>query len=170
MIAEVEPGGPADRAGLRPGDVILRIDQTEIVHSGELPRTVGRHGPGSKVKVEYVRERATRTVEVTLDELKDERTGRADSAPAGPSARSPSEIGAGLADVPGQGAVVERVSPGGPADGKLEPGDVIVEVNRAPVSRAADVAKQIAATPAGRPILLKTKRENVTHFVAIERR
>jgi hypothetical protein len=42
-------------------------------------------------------------------------------------------------------------------------------VNRAPVSRAGDVAKQVAASPAGRPILFKIKRENITRFVALER-
>jgi S1-C subfamily serine protease len=66
--------------------------------------------------------------------------------------------------------VVEQIVPGSPADGKLEPGDVILEVNRSTVSRATDVAKQVVATPVGKPILLKTRRENVTRFVAIERR
>jgi S1-C subfamily serine protease len=47
---------------------------------------------------------------------------------------------------------------------------VILEVNRAIVSRATDVGKHVAATPPGKPILLKTRRENVTRFVAIERR
>jgi serine protease Do len=172
MVAEVEPGGPADRAGLRAGDLIVRVDQTEIAHSGELPRTVAKHAPGSKVKVEYVRERAQRTVDVTLDELRDERAGRAppESAPQGRPTKAPSEFGVSLVDVPGQGVVVESVQPGGPADGKLERGDVIVEINRTPVSHAADAAKQVAASPAGRPVLFKTKRENVTRFVAIERR
>jgi serine protease Do len=171
MIAEVEPGGPADRAGLKPGDLIVRVDQTEILHSGELPRTVARHAPGSKVKVEYLRERTQRTIEVTLDELREERVGRSEQAPQGSPAKAPpTEFGVSLVDVPGQGVVVDHVLSGGPADGKLEHGDVIVEVNHAPVSRAADVAKHVAASPAGKPVLFKTKRENVTRFVAIERR
>jgi len=170
MVAEVEPGGPADRAGLKPGDLVVRIDQTEIAHAGELARVVARHAPGSRVKVEYVRERGPHTVDVTLDELRDEQ--RPDAAPpsSGASSKSTSGLGVHLVDVPGQGVVVEQIVPGSPADGKLEPGDVILEVNRANVSRATDVAKQVVATPAGKPILLKTRRENVTRFVAIERR
>jgi serine protease Do len=170
MVAEVEPGGPADRAGLRAGDLIIKVDQTEIVHSGELPRTVARHAPGSKVKVEYLRDKGARTVDVTLDELRDERTGRAESAPPGAAPKAPTDFGVALVDVPGQGVVVDHVVPGGTADGKLEHGDVIVEVNRTPVSHAADVVKQVAAAPAGRPVLFKIKRENITRFVAIERR
>jgi serine protease Do len=173
MVAEVEPGGPADRAGLRAGDLIIKVDQTEILHSGELPRTVARHAPGSKVKVEYVRDRGPRTVDVTLDELRDERTGRVQDntqpAPGAPP-KSPTDFGVALVDVPGQGVAVDHVVPGGPADGKLERGDVIVEVNRTPISRTGDVLKQVAASPAGRPVLFKIKRENVTRFVAIERR
>jgi serine protease Do len=170
LVAEVEPGGPADRAGLKPGDVIVKVDQTEIVHSAELPRTVAKHAPGSKVKVEYVRERQTRTVDVALDELREEKAARSENAPPGSAPKGSAELGAQVVDVPGQGAVVEHVDPGTPADGKLERGDVIVEVNHVPVSRAADVAKQVAASPAGKPILFKTKRENVTRFVAVERR
>jgi serine protease Do len=170
LVGDVESGGPADRAGIRPGDLILRIDQTEIGRSEDLPRTVARHAPGSKVKVELMRERAARTVEITLDELREEGGARSSGAPSVPGSKAPTDFGVQLSDVPGEGAVVTRVLPGGPADGALEHGDVILEVNRVPVARASDVQKQVAAAPAGKPILLKIKREDKTRFVAIERR
>jgi S1-C subfamily serine protease len=126
------------------------------------------------VKVELLRDRGTRDVDVTLDELRDERTPRSESAPAGaapvgPGSKSPADLGARLVEMPGHGVVVDRVVPGGPADGQLEPGDIIVEVNRNSVTRAADVGRLVAQAPSGRPILLKIKRENVTRFVAIDR-
>src|SRR6266516_6422175 len=94
MVAEVEPGGPADRAGLKPGDLVVRIDQTEIAHAGELARVVARHAPGSRVKVEYVRERGPHTVDVTLDELRDEHIARPDAAPpSGPPPKSTADLG-----------------------------------------------------------------------------
>src|SRR5260370_14781418 len=113
MVAEVEPGGPADRAGLRAGDVILKVDRTEIAHSEELPRVVARHPPGSKVKVELLRDHGARTVDVTLDELRDERGPRtSEGAPPGAAPKAPGELGAHLLDVPSRRVVVERIVPG----------------------------------------------------------
>jgi serine protease Do len=168
LVAEVDPGGPADKAGIKAGDVILRVDQSPVTRAEDLPRVVARNRPGSKVKVEIRRERATRTVEVSLDEVRDEAP--APATPTGPGAAAPHGIGVQLSDVPGQGVVVGRVVAGSPADGELAPGDVIVEVNRAPVARAADVVARIGATPTGTPILFKVARQNKTRFVAIERR
>src|SRR5262249_51769517 len=84
LVGEVEPGGPADKGGLRAGDLILKVDQTEIARSEDLPRVVARHAPGSKVKVEFMRERAVRTAEFALDELRDETSARSPGAPSGP--------------------------------------------------------------------------------------
>ena len=170
LIAEVEPGGPADKAGIKAGDLILRLEQSAVTRAEDLPRIVARHKPGSKVKVEIRRERVTRTVEVNLDEIRDESGPPSPANPPAPGAAAPQGIGVQLSDVQGQGVVVGRVVPGSPADGELAPGDVIVEVNRAPVARAADVVARIAATPAGTPILFKVARQNKTRFVAIERR
>jgi len=169
LIGEVKPGSPAERAGLRAGDVILKVDQTDIMRSEELPRVVARHAPGSKVRLEFLRERAQRSVDVTLDEIQDEPSDPRAKAPSNQSSKGTrSDLGVQLSDSPG-GVVVAQVAPGGAADGQLEPGDVILEVNRTPVSRSADVARMIAGAPAGRSLLLKVKRNDTPRFVAIER-
>jgi serine protease Do len=170
LVAEVEPGGPADKAGIKPGDLVMRIDQAPVARAEDLPRIVARHQPGTKVKVEIRRERVTRTIEVSLDEVRDEQGGQSSGNAPAPGAATPKGIGVQLSDVAGQGAVVARVLAGSAADGELEPGDVIVEVNRTAVSNAADVASRIGATPPGTPILLKVTRQKKTRFVAIERR
>jgi serine protease Do len=169
LVGEVEPGGPADKAGIRAGDLIVRVDQTEIAHAEELPRLVARNAPGTRVKVDVVRERASRTFEVTLDELKDDVEPGSESQ-AAPGSKSQSDLGIALTEVPGQGVVVQRVQRGGPADGEIAPGDVVLEINQKPVARVADAARLLAATPAGRPVLLKIKHGGQTRFVAIERR
>jgi serine protease Do len=164
LVAEVEAGGAAAQVGVKPGDVIVRVDQTDVLHSSDLPRIVARHAPGSHVKLVVLRDGKETTFDVTLQELKDETAERtSDHLPSKPSLGI--ELGDGR-----EGAVVRDIRSGSPADGQLEQGDVIVEVNHTPVSSAADVAKQVEKTPAGTSVLFKVKRGDRTRFVAIERR
>lgn len=172
MVGQVEPGSPANHAGLKPGDLILKVDQTPIAHSDELPRVVASHAPGSKVRLEVLRDKATRAIELTLDALKDEDEsqspqggGRGGAGPA-----TPSSLGVGMADVAGQGVVVRSVAPGSPAEGVLAPGDIIVEVNRQAVQNAAQTARLAGAVPAGKAVLFKVVRDGQPRFVAVERR
>ncbi len=172
LVGQVEPGSPADHAGLKPGDLILKVDQTPIAHSDELPRVVASHAPGSKVRLEVLRDKATRAIELTLDALKDEDEsqspqggGRGGAGPA-----TPSSLGVGMADVAGQGVVVRSVAPGSPAEGVLAPGDIIVEVNRQAVQNAAQTARLAGAVPAGKAVLFKVVRDGQPRFVAVERR
>jgi serine protease Do len=170
LVGHVEAGGPSDRAGLRAGDVITKVDQVEIAHSEELPRVVARHPPATKVRVEYLRDRAPRAADIVLDELRDAESSSAPPSGGAPGPRTTSDLGIELTDVPGQGVVVAQVADGGPAAGELEPGDVILEVNRVAVQRAADVTRLIAASPAKQPVLFKVRHDQQVRFVAIERR
>jgi putative serine protease PepD len=69
MVAEVEPGQPADEAGLREGDVITRVDDTDIDDSAGLMAAVRANSPGDTVAVTYTRDGDEHTAEVTLGEL-----------------------------------------------------------------------------------------------------
>jgi serine protease Do len=167
LVGQVEAGSPAERAGLKAGDVILKVDQTPVLHNDELPRIVASHAPGSKVRVEVLRDKVTRSFDVTLDALKDEEEGQGSQSGA-PGPRAPASLGIGLSDVPGQGVVVRQIAPNSPAEGALAPGDVIVEVNHQAVQNAAQVARLLAG--GGRTILFKIVREGQPRFVAVERR
>ena len=134
LVADVEAGGPADKAGLKPGDLIVRVDQSPVARAEDLPRIVARYQPGSKVKVEIRRERVTRTVDVNLDEVRDESNTPASGGQPAPGAAAPKGIGAQLSDVAGQGVVVTRVVSGSAADGELEP-RCHRRINRTPVTR-----------------------------------
>jgi len=82
LVAEVQPGSPAARAGLKPGDVIVRFQGVDIHHPQELSRRVAATAPGSKVKLEVVASGARRTLEAAIGELKDEPPG-----PGGPTSQ-----------------------------------------------------------------------------------
>jgi serine protease Do len=173
LVGEVEKGGPGERAGLRPGDVITAVDGAPVVHSQELPRTVARHAPGSSLKLTVLHDKQQKTVNVTLDRLPDEPSSDDDAKSTEPDVAAPKsgELGVGLADAPGvAGAVVQRVNPNGAAHDALESGDVIVEVDKKPVKNAAEAAAAIRAAPTGQPLLLAVKREGHQRYVGIERK
>jgi serine protease Do len=171
LVAEVVPGGAADRAGVKSGDLIVAVDGTPVPSSEELPRIVARHAPGSNAKVEVLRGGNRHSIDIGLDELKDDAS-RADQKP---SLRSGTDAPAGLGIEVGESpnrkgeVVVGNVVPGSAADGQLMPGDVIVEVNHAAVRRPEDVVARAKSTPSGSPVLFKVKRDGKPRYVAIER-
>jgi serine protease Do len=171
LVAEVVPSGAADRAGIKSGDVIVSVDGTPVAHSEDLPRMVARHAPGSHARVEVLRNGKRQTIDIGLDELKDDEA-RADQKPSQrPSANAPAGLGIEIGESPNRKGevVVARVIPGSAADGRLEPGDVILEVNQNAVHRPEDVVARAKSTPSGSPVLMKIKRDGKSRYVAIER-
>ncbi len=169
LVEDVEQGSPAEKGGIRSGDVIVAVDGQDVPHSEDLPRLVARHVPGSQVKLAVVHDRQKRDVDITLAALKEEGE-HADSSPqtpnAGPADRS-SALGIGVAEEDGH-VVVARVAGDGPSDGKLRPGDVIEEVGGQRVTSAGDLANKVHAASAGKPILLRVKRGDQSQYVAID--
>jgi serine protease Do len=130
---------------------------------------VAPHHPGTQLKLGVLHDRQTRDVTVTLGALKEEAEHGAPSRHPQPGApTTQSALGIGVADEDGQ-AVVRRVDPDGPADGKLRPGDVIEEVDHQAVSGAGDLASKLRASPSDKPVLLRVRRGDQSRYVAIER-
>jgi serine protease Do len=73
LVADVQRGGAADRAGIRPNDVIVAVDGVEVHHATDLPRLVARRPPGSRARVDVLRGARRLPFEVTLDALKEQR-------------------------------------------------------------------------------------------------
>ena len=131
---------------------------------------VARHAPGSDAKVEVLRNGKRQAFNVTLDELKDEPV-RAEKAST-PGATVPEGLGIEIGASPNQRGevVVGRVVSGSPAEGKLQPGDVILEVNRSPVHRPEDVVGRVSGVRSGEPVLFKIQRDGKVRFAAVDRR
>ncbi len=166
LVEQVTPGGPADKGGLKSGDVITSVDGHDVASATELPRMVASHAPSSHIKLGVLRDKQKREFDVALEALNEEPTEKAErQSGAGNVERGP--LGLALSDDGGH-AVVERVAPDSAADGKLRRGDVIEEVNRKPVTSASDAIAQLRAAKDGRPVLLKVKRGAEERFMAIE--
>lgn len=165
LVSDVAPGGSADRAGIKQGDVIVSVNGTAIVHADELPRNVARNVPKSNIKVALVRNGKPMDVTASLDLLETDDDDKPPvRKPEPPSSSNQDRYGAELADMPGGGVRVDRVTD---PESELERGDIIVEVNNAPVldARAFDSAMNKVAP--GSAAFVKVKRGRVTRFVAI---
>ena len=170
LVESVEPGSPADKAGVKSGDVIVAIDGQDVPHSGDLPRMVARHAPGTAVKLTYLRDKDKRTVDMSLAALKDEADhgGEVEPGPSTGSADKSSALGIAIGEEDGH-VVVQRVAPGGPSDGKLRPGDVIEEIDHQAVTSGSDLAARVHAAPADKPVLLRVRHGDQSRYVAIPR-
>jgi serine protease Do len=171
LVSEVVPNGAAARAGIHAGEVVTAIDGTPIRHAEELPRRVASHQPGEQIKVTVVGNKKSRDVTAKLDSLTDDDDGASGAPKATPTkGRAPAptdRIGIKLSDAPnGAGVVVEDVSDDSEVK-DLHPGDVIVEVNGAPVQNTAALRAAFAKVKPGSAALAKVRRGKITQFAAI---
>jgi serine protease Do len=164
VVSQVESDSPGAKAGLKVGDVITQVDGHEVSDAGELQVEVGEKNPGTTVNLQVMRDGKSVTIPVTLEAMGSRDQSGKESADAG---KGKPRWGIGLADLtpeerqqlqaPGDlhGAVIQRVVPGSPADNAgLQPGDVIVEVDRKPVQNSADVQKALSSIPKGQDALV----------------
>jgi serine protease Do len=164
LVSDVVAGGSADRAGIRQGDVIVAVNGTTIVHADELPRNVARNVPRSNIKVSLVRAGKPMDVTASLDVLEgdDDKTPVRNPEPV--SSTNHNRFGAELSDMSGGGVRVDRVTD---PDSELERGDIIVEVNGAPVLDQRSFEVAVNKLPVGSSALLKVKRGRATRFAAM---
>jgi serine protease Do len=171
LVEDVESGSPADQAGIKAGDVILSVDGQDVPHSGDLPRMVAPHQPGTQVHVGVWHDRKLTDKSLTLVALRDEsaRNG-AETTPQGPAESAPASSSLGIAVAEAEGkVVVARVMSDGPADGKLQRGDVIEEMDHAAVTSGSDLVAKLKAAPLDRPVLLRVRHGDQARYVAIVR-
>jgi serine protease Do len=171
LVSTVEPGGPAEKAGIKPGDVILSYNGKPIDNSNQLPPLVAATKPGSKASVEVWRSGKKQTLNVAVGELKEEQVARA--KPAG-NMESGGKLGLAVRALSpeekkalgsGEGVLVEQV--GGPAAlAGIRPGDVITAVNGTAVKSPDDLRRQVEKAKGS--VALLVRRGDASIFVPIE--
>jgi serine protease Do len=166
LVANVEKDGPADRAGLQPGDVVLAVDGREVADSFDLPKVIGNLPPGKPVKLKVWRQGAERTVTATLGEQGDaEAVAQTDPGRDAQPARD--RLGLVVRPLTGgeaqqlgvnRGLVVSDAA-GPSAQAGIQPGDAILAVNGQPVGSAEELARLVERAK-GRVALLIQRGDN----------
>jgi serine protease Do len=146
LVSSVEKGGPAEKAGVEPGDVILKLNGQPLNNSEELPVLVAGMTPGSSVNLEIWRNHGAKNLTVTLGALEDKRTA-ANGAPReqggklGLAVRPLSPEEQRQSNTKG-GLVVERAT-GPAAEAGIQPGDVVLAANGATVNNADELKSAV---------------------------
>jgi serine protease Do len=171
IVAQVTPGSPAAQAGLKSGDVIRQLNGQKIVDGGALQVAIAEDTPGTHIQLGILRNGAPQTIDLTVGSFQSKKvlTASNDSDDdSTPNAVKPGKLGLAVANLNDQarqqmsipqtvagGAVVEQVRPGSAADDAgLQPGDVILEVNRKTVGTADQFVSQVHSAPAGKDMLI----------------
>ncbi|MBM3356975.1 MAG: DegQ family serine endoprotease [Betaproteobacteria bacterium] len=166
LVNSVEKGGPAEKAGVEPGDVILRFDGKSVNSSEDLPRIVGATKPGNRVTMQIWRNKQPRDVQVVIAEMQDDRAARQARRGGKPPAAAPSQYGMALSELtdaqrselklPG-GVLVENVE-GPAARAGVRRGDVIVAINNQDVKTVEQFNQMMSQFDKGRVVALLVRR------------
>jgi len=169
LVSSVDKGGPADKAGLQPGDVIVRYGDHPIQHSSDLPGEVADTKPGTSVKLDVIRKGQNKTLDVTVGEMRDTNVAQSDDQgtqqgrlglavrPLQPDEKREAGISGGL--------LVQNVT-GAAARAGIQPGDVILAFNGTPVTSVEELRSLVSK--AGKNVALLVQRENSKIFVPVE--
>ncbi|HWV88828.1 MAG TPA: Do family serine endopeptidase [Burkholderiales bacterium] len=171
LIATVEPGSPADKAGLKPGDVVMAFNGQKIDDPNKLPRLVAGTKPGQSAALRVWRNGKAEEVKFTAVELVVEAK---TPKPAADKAAKPNRLGLVVSELPAAqrralgidyGLVVENADASRTA---LRPGDVIVGVGRESFKSVEDFERLIGEQKQGDTVALLVKRGEATVYVPVE--
>src|SRR4051812_27991567 len=164
IVAQVTPDSPASKGGIKQGDVVTEVNGQKVTNGSALQMAVSQMTPGTPVKLSIMREGKPMTLDVTVGQYHGKTEVAGNEADHG---SDKGKIGVAVADLNGQarqqfnvpdsvhGVVVQQVRPGSPADDAgLQPGDVVMEVNRKPAQSASEFADAVHNTPSGQDMLL----------------
>ena len=186
VLSSVSPGGPAAKAGLEPGDVIVEFNGRPVSDSDALVAMVVTSKPGASVPVTIFREKQRKSFNITIDELDLEaESGRLARRGDGGTDPEPTATGFGMEVGPitpdvarelelprGRGGAivtdVERNSPA--ANAGVLPNDVILKVNGQTVANVSQVTRELQRATTGQPVFLLVWRDNSEVFVTMTRK
>ncbi|AWV90205.1 Do family serine endopeptidase [Bradymonas sediminis] len=175
LIGSVEPGGPADQAGIRPGDIVTKFNGQPTRDARELLLAVAATQPGEKASADLIRDKKPKRLIVAVAERPD-----ASRAAVVPAKETSSGVVLGLKVSPvtpqlaqrfgataGQGVIIESVQPTSPVARLLRPGDIIQQVGETVVSSEKELNRAIREHDTRKPLRLLVHRDGRTMYLAM---
>jgi serine protease Do len=179
LVRSVEPGGPAEKAGLEAGDIVTRFDGKGVDKWSDLPRLVGNTKPGTKSTLQVLRRGAMRDLAVTVAELEPEvrpvaQRGKADPK-APPASTQIASLGLTLVDLTAEqrkelklkGGVLITAAEGPAARAGVQEGDLVLAVANSEVSDARQFEALVGKLDKVRPVNLLLRRGDAAQYVVI---
>ncbi|QVL45308.1 MAG: DegQ family serine endoprotease [Methylophilaceae bacterium] len=175
LIAGVEKGGPAEKGGLEPGDVIVQFDGKPVQTSNDLPRIVGMTEPGKSVNVDVLRKGSKKTLRIKVGEMPSEEIEISQNNTPSTEAAT-NKIGLTLTALTaeqkkklnGKNGLLVTASTGAAAEAGIRRGDVILGLNNSETQSVDQFNKQINAVRAGKTVAVLVQRGDSTLYVPIK--
>lgn len=174
LVAKVEVNGPADKAGIQEGDVILKFNGTVIEKRSDLPRLVGATKPGSKATVTVWRKGAAKDMSLTVGEADADKQPQKNDKKAKKD-KADNHLGINVTDLSeaqkrsmpnGNGVVIESVE-GIAAGSGLRPGDIILMMNNVDIKDAKQFDGLLAKSDPKKSVVLLVRRGESSQFLVI---
>jgi serine protease Do len=180
LVGSVDPGTPAGRAGLKRGDIILKLNGSEVNSANDLRLKISQTAPGTTVDLSVWRDGRSMDVKVTLSEKQDQQAqAKGEGENAGPGTMQGVQVQEVTPDMTDQlqvpsgtrGVVITSVDPASPAAAaQLERGMIIQEVNHKPVNNVREYRQALAGAD-DHPVLLLVMLPNTqgaTNYIVVE--
>lgn len=175
LVGSVDKDGPAGKAGVQTGDVILSFNGTPVDDSADLPPLVGGTAIGSKVDLKIMRDGHEMTLHPTVGTLKDEDREAATRNASNKNGKAVLNVGVqALTDAQRKqlelssgGVLITQVRPGPAAHAGMQPGDVVLKIGNKAVDDPEQFASLVRSLPRGKPVAFLVQRQQGRIFMAV---
>lgn len=177
LVVSVEKGSPADQAGIKARDIILKFDEKEVTMSADLPRIVGSTKPGSQVSMDIWRDGSFKTVKIKVGEARSDDGAESRKPKHGKKSGLSNRLGLVLSEINveqkkqleiNNGLLVEDIQPGIASRSGIRIGDVILGFNSKDVTSVVQFNELLDQVKSGKNIALLIKRGDLTTFITMK--
>jgi serine protease Do len=173
LIAEVVKDSPAEKAGLKSGDIILQLNGRDVEGNSGFRNTIAMTEPGKKMSITLFRDGKKKTIEAAVGTLPD------DAAAAAQASEITTKLGFSVRDLTpelarrfgydfDEGVIVDKVEPNSPAlQAEIQPGALILSVNQRPVKNVTEFGEQLGSSQKEGRALLRVKYNRVSWYVLL---